>query len=412
MRQSQHQACPAASVVIPTYNRQQLLRKSLESLAAQNFDLSRLQVIVSDDGSSDETSQVVRSFSKKLCLEYIFQPDEGNRVAAARNAGARVVKAPVVIFLDSGVLAGPDLVSAHLAAHKSHPYGVRGPVVLGYTYGYNLFVPYPGLDAILAHRSPGEVHDLLQNDARFRDMRHRDFSRFGFDLGRMLTPWVLCWGMNVSMRITDFRGVGGFDEEFRDWGGEDVDLGWRLASHGVPFVVSREAWAIEAPHERNLEVMIASNCRNVARVFEKMPALLTEMYAAVYSKRPVAPLEDEYRAVLAWAQTARAEIPEPSWGLHAGDQHEKRIAVFGCGATPSPDGGDLMLVDFDDELLRQRSDRIAPVHGLGVRTNHPDGAFDIVVVTARLSGIWRRWGEEVRAEAARLAPEIRVLVPE
>jgi validoxylamine A glucosyltransferase len=410
MASDRHVVSPAVSVVIPTYNRQDLLRRTLESLAAQRFDLNLLQVIVSDDGSSDATAEVARSFAGKLRLEYHFQPDEGIRAAAARNNGARLATAPVVIFLDTGVLAGPDLVSAYLAEHRNQPYGVRGPAVLGYTYGYNIFEPYQGLEEILARCTPSEAHDLLRDEARFRDMRHRDFERFEFDLSRMLTPWVFFWTMNVSVRTADFRAVGGFDEGYRNWGGEDVDLGWRLACHGVHFAVSREAWAIESPHERDLETSLASISRNALVPFGKTPALLTEMYAAIYSRRPPAPLEEEYRALLSWAEKTRTTVAEPDWGLRPGEAAGKRVVVFGCGATPAPTGPAWTLVDFDEELLRDRRDSSAPVHGLGVRTPYPDKSFDIAVVTSRLGGLWPRWGEEIRQEAARLAPEIRLLV--
>jgi validoxylamine A glucosyltransferase len=410
MASDRHVVSPAVSVVIPTYNRQELLRNTLESLAAQRFDLNLIQVIISDDGSSDATADVSRSFAGKLRLEYHFQPDEGFRLAEARNNGARLATAPVVIFLDTGVLAGPDLVSAHLAEHRSQPYGVHGPAVLGYTYGYNIFEPYQGLEEILARCTPSEAHDLLRDEAGFRDMRHREFERFEFDLSRMLTPWVLFWNMNMSVRTADFRAVGGFDQAFRSWGGEDVDLGWRLASHGVHFVLSREAWAIESPHERDLKTILVSTRRNVVVPFEKTPALLTEMYAAIYSGRPPAPLEDEYRALLAWAEKIRVTIAEPDWGLRPGEADGKRVVVFGCGATPAPTGPAWTLVDFDEQLLRARRDSGAPVHGLGVRTPYPDKSFDIAVVTSRLGALWPRWGEEIRQEAARLAPEIRLLI--
>ena len=413
MAGDRHVVSPAVSVVIPTYNRQELLRKTLESLAAQRFDLNLIQVIVSDDGSSDATAEVARSFAGKLRLEYHFQPDEGCRVAEARNNGARLATASVVIFLDSGVLAGPDLVGAHLAEHRSQPYGVRGPAVIGYTYGYNIFEPYQGLEEILGRCTPSQAHDLLRDEAGFRDMRHREFERFGFDLSRMLTPWVLFWGMNMSMRTADLRAVGGFDDGYRDWGGEDVDLGWRLASHGVRFALSRGAWAIEAPHERDPKTCLASNHRNVVVLFEKTPALVTEMYAAIYSGcsgRPPAPLEDEYRALLSWAEKTRTTVAEPDWGLRPGEADGKRVVVFGCGATPAPTGPAWTLVDFDEELLRARRDSSAPVHGLGARTPYPDKSFDIAVVTSRLGGLWPRWGEEIRQEAARLAPEIRLLI--
>ena len=407
---------PAVSVVIPTYNRHELLRRTLESLCAQRFDADAMEVVVSDDGSADATESVARSFADhRLRLRYVFQPDEGVRIAAARNNGARAATAPVLLFLDTGVLAGPDLVSTHLAVHASSRPDAPGPAVLGYTYGYNPFDPYPGLAELLAANSPEQVRELLGNEERFRDKRHPDFARFDFDLGRMHTPWTLLWTMNASIRAADFHAVGGFDEGFRSWGGEDVDLGWRLAAHGVPFVAAREAWAIESPHERDLEANIASNRRNVGRLFEKAPTLLTELYSTIYSQRPMAPLEDEYVALLGWSEKSRATDPAPQWDTQVGGLGAERVAVFGAGTTPVPaDAAAWTLFDFDDELLRQRTDPAGhtALHRLGVRTGYPDGAFDTVVITSRLTGLWPRWGREIKQEAARLAPDVRILFPD
>lgn len=85
-------------VIIPTYNRAKELRQALESLTAQTFrDFS---VIVVDDGSTDETESVVRSFESLLKLHYVFQPNSG-LPAVARNVGLAISSAEIVAFLDS-----------------------------------------------------------------------------------------------------------------------------------------------------------------------------------------------------------------------------------------------------------------------------------------------------------------------
>src|SRR5262252_8456016 len=110
-------AIPRASVVIPTYNRQDSLRKTLETMTEQDIDAQQFEVIVADDGSSDRSADVALSFAGRLRLKYCFQEDEGFRVAAARNAGARPGAAPPLVFPGPGPPAGPGAVRAHLAAH-------------------------------------------------------------------------------------------------------------------------------------------------------------------------------------------------------------------------------------------------------------------------------------------------------
>ena len=111
---------PQLSVVVPTYNRALLLRKTLESLAGQR-NPPPFEVIVADDGSSDDTKQVVAEFQGRLAIKYCYQEDEGYRVAKARNMGAAIAEAPILVFVDSGTLTGPDLLASHLRCHTHQP---------------------------------------------------------------------------------------------------------------------------------------------------------------------------------------------------------------------------------------------------------------------------------------------------
>jgi len=89
---------PTISVVIPTYNCQQYLAKAIRSAIAQAVS----EIIVVDDGSTDDTRRVVDAFSQlnfKPELRYFYQPNQG--VCAARNHGIRVAKGELVAFLDA-----------------------------------------------------------------------------------------------------------------------------------------------------------------------------------------------------------------------------------------------------------------------------------------------------------------------
>src|SRR6185437_5928269 len=68
--------------------------------------------------------------------------------------------------------------------------------------------------------------------------------------------------MNCSVEAEAFWLVGGFDESFCGWGAEDLELGYRLFHAGQHFVVSRRAWSIEIPSERNTAVINQSNRHN------------------------------------------------------------------------------------------------------------------------------------------------------
>jgi glycosyltransferase involved in cell wall biosynthesis len=83
------------TAVIPTYNRARFIGRALESVLGQAVQPA--QVIVIDDGSSDETPQMCKAYAKKI--HYEWQGNAG--AAAARNAGVRLARCPWIAFLDS-----------------------------------------------------------------------------------------------------------------------------------------------------------------------------------------------------------------------------------------------------------------------------------------------------------------------
>ncbi len=111
---------PFFSIVIPTWNRAHLIGKTLDSVLAQTFP--DFEVIVVDDGSTDETSEVVAAYSDPR-IRYTYQ-DNAER-AAARNNGTRHAHGKYITFLDSDDLIKPEhleTVIRHLVAHHHPPF--------------------------------------------------------------------------------------------------------------------------------------------------------------------------------------------------------------------------------------------------------------------------------------------------
>ncbi|NJQ02020.1 glycosyltransferase [Streptomyces zingiberis] len=403
---------PSAAVVIPTYNRAELLRGTLAALAASRPpDEGAFEVVVADDGSADHTRAVVQEFGGRLAVRYCFQEDQGFRAAAARNAGARLASAPVLIFIDAGVRPGPDFVRAHLAAHA------RGPrAVVGYTYGYRPDMSLP--DALAAARQdllPAEAVRRHGDADVLRDVRQPSFERFGYDLAGTVVPWQWFWSVNCSVSSADFRAVGGFDEDFRSWGGEDLDLGYRLHRAGTPFTVSRAAWALDTPHQRSPGDDLASNAANIAMLADKHPEPVTELLWAFFARpadrfelRHEWNVEDEYRLVLAAAEQARGTDVRGELALLREVTGDQRVVVLGCGADP-PTGlvADVRLFDFDGRLTGSAAPGEVG-HALGVRLPRAGGSVDRILVTSRLSGLWERWQAHIRSEAHRLGARVDV----
>lgn len=110
---------PQIGVIIPTYNRADVLVRALEHLEAQTW--TDFEVIVVDDGSTDATPQVMERFRQctKLNLQYLSQPNSGP--ARARNLAISVLRAPVCLMIGDDIFASPNLVLTHLQLHERRP---------------------------------------------------------------------------------------------------------------------------------------------------------------------------------------------------------------------------------------------------------------------------------------------------
>lgn len=106
---------PAISVIIATYNRAHFLRQTIESVFRQEF--KDFELIVVDDGSTDDTRTVVQSFGSRV--RYYYQPNQGP--AAARNLGVQLAQAPWIAFQDSDDLCAPNHLEALYGYVREHP---------------------------------------------------------------------------------------------------------------------------------------------------------------------------------------------------------------------------------------------------------------------------------------------------
>lgn len=266
------------SVIVPTYNRAGLLRHTLGSLTRQTLPPAEFEVLVCDDGSTDETPEVVGEFRDRLTVRLFRQADEGFRAAAARNLGIAAAAAEICVFADTGMLLHSGCLAAHVARHRA---ATGRLAVCGYAFCFNL----DNEDAVLIDQTI-DVHDPdgsienLRRTGQFLDIREEFYAKYTDDFADLPAPWMIFWACNASAGTEQLRRVGMFDEEFRTWGGEDVELGYRLHRDGARVVVDRDAAAIHCPHAKALGANLATVAGNFEYVGRKFRTPITELLAA------------------------------------------------------------------------------------------------------------------------------------
>jgi len=233
-----------ATIIVPTYNRLNELRMTLDSLVNQDCKYS-FEVIVVDDGSEENTKSVINQYIGKLDIKYSFQEDKGFRAAAARNMGIKLANGEICVFIDNGIILHSKAIQEHIDIHKNS----NNPcVVLGYVYGFDV----EKKDELLLHdiivNNSTDKAIVILEEKKFYDVREAYYNELGDDLSTWPAPFIICWSGNLSVSRENLIAVGLFDENYTTWGGEDIDLGISLFKNNVKYVLSRKASSIHYPH--------------------------------------------------------------------------------------------------------------------------------------------------------------------
>lgn len=142
---------PLVSIIVPTYNHGQYLGDAIESVLAQTY--SNIEIIVVDDGSTDNTREVAASFGDKI--QYLWQHNRG--LCAARNSGIDIANGTYIGLLDADDMLEPEYCSWLVSALLAFP-DAEG-IICGYRFVDEKKQPLPQVEARCI--SPNELHTIL-----------------------------------------------------------------------------------------------------------------------------------------------------------------------------------------------------------------------------------------------------------
>lgn len=207
------------SLILSTYNRPDALALCLESIKRQKVLPN--EVIIGDDGSKEDTKQVIMAYQKDfpVPLIHVWQEDEGFRLAMARNKCIAVAKYEYIIQIDGDIILHPYFVKDHILCAQKGCYIKGGRV---------------NIEKKLTEKLC-ETQKFRELNFFTRGLSRRENSIRCIPLAKYLAtrrktrPGLGC---NMSFWREDLLLVNGYDEFFVGWGGEDYDLAMRLMHLG------------------------------------------------------------------------------------------------------------------------------------------------------------------------------------
>lgn len=108
---------PLVSIIMPTYNREKYLPFAIDSVITQTFN--NFEMIIVDDGSSDNTKQLIEQYKNDKRIRYFYQENQGQSVA--RNVGLKQANGKYICFLDSDDLFMPEKLAKQVAFLENNP---------------------------------------------------------------------------------------------------------------------------------------------------------------------------------------------------------------------------------------------------------------------------------------------------
>lgn len=219
---------PNISVIVTTYNRPDALQVVLLALAQQT-QLPN-QVVVADDGSTQETRLLIGQLQNQLNypLQHVWQKDEGFQAAKIRNKAALCAHSNYLIFLDGDCVPFPDFIENHRLLAEPNWFVSGHRVLLEKQFTQKI------LQELLPIYKQSTLEWLLHY---FQRQSNRLFPLLRIRLNQLrklhAKQWQGAKSCNLGLWKEDFICVNGFDESFIGWGYEDSDLVIRLIRAGI-----------------------------------------------------------------------------------------------------------------------------------------------------------------------------------
>lgn len=188
---------PLVSVVIPAFNEEKVIGRTLEALGKQTF--SDFEIIVVDNNSTDKTGVIVKSYTKKLPLTLLLEKKRARGIARA--AGFEAAKGEFLFTTDADTVVPPHWIET--------------------------FLEYFDSPSVIAVTSPATTDDL---DTKWQKILYKFFAHPTVELYRLLFGHYWMNGYSFAIRKEAYKKTGGLNTTMNAF--DDIEFGFRVKNHG------------------------------------------------------------------------------------------------------------------------------------------------------------------------------------
>jgi len=220
------------SFIIPAYESKVLLKNSLEALNfLESFHMNDFEVIVIDDGSTDNTYEYIKDVNRNYELKYLYlERCDSSCRSRARNYGLKVAEGEIIIFIDADIIVKKDYLY-----EIERCYSMDNNIIL---VGPRLMLPQKiSFEAV----QNGSIFNEYTFDSRrneLHEFRYSVFNELSYNASAIQLPFLYGQSCNLIAPKYWVEKVNGFDETFKEWGLEDIEVAYKLWKEGLRFVIN------------------------------------------------------------------------------------------------------------------------------------------------------------------------------
>lgn len=211
------------SVVIPTYNRKDIILRTINGLYKQTYPKEKFEIVIVDDGSTDDTDKAIADFSREHPLPrmiYVKQDPGKKGPAAANNLGIKTATGTYILMINSDIFPDKRLIEEHMISQ-------------------------------IAAQNPEPLQKIMVQGRVINTSSMEDFTKghkgYSGGYSDISFGYFITWNLSIKKQYLMDGGL--FDEDFRNLCWEDVEFGYRLRKLGIKQKYNKNAFGYHFRHE-------------------------------------------------------------------------------------------------------------------------------------------------------------------